>query len=267
MSSGSHPDHHGLNAWWLWLHAGLWWSGVGSLHLHSAGLLPGQPPRLPEPPCPCGHRHTQTLVGAEHQSKVIDYLDWFTVFPCNPLLLFPKTSEMISRTFNNKFDYSQRDEVQRTIFIFLVSQVGVDVTFSCGPSVFQLLASTSLENPTLRKMPSGETPQTLNCLVSSTAASRLILSCLWNDFCSSSSSKGKPVMWNTHQSYWCLSCSVTFSSEFNYFCDAIVHAVSHSRITLSCLMVCICSYHSLHVQSQYVLQTAFHTVYLDLQNP
>lgn len=44
VPSGGYPDHHGLDARRLWLHVGIWWSGVGSLHLHSAGVLPGGPP-------------------------------------------------------------------------------------------------------------------------------------------------------------------------------------------------------------------------------
>lgn len=59
VSSGGHPDHHGLDARWFWLHVGVWWSGVGSLHVHSAGLLSCQAPQPPEPPCCCSHRLTQ----------------------------------------------------------------------------------------------------------------------------------------------------------------------------------------------------------------
>lgn len=51
-------------------------------------------------------------------------------------------------------------------------------------SVFQLGASTSSGNPTLRRTPSGETHQTPNCLVSSAAGLRIIMSCYVLKLCS-----------------------------------------------------------------------------------
>lgn len=57
--SGGDPDHHGLDARWFRLHVGIWWSGVGSLYVHSAGLLSGQPPHPPEPPCHRSYHYTQ----------------------------------------------------------------------------------------------------------------------------------------------------------------------------------------------------------------
>lgn len=62
VPSGGHPDHHGLDARWLWLHVGIWWPGVGSLHLHSAGVLPSGPPQPSEPPWPRCHHHSQRWV-------------------------------------------------------------------------------------------------------------------------------------------------------------------------------------------------------------
>lgn len=62
VSSGGHLDNNGLDAWWLWLHVGVWWSSVGSLHLHSPSLLSGQTPQPSESACPHSHCHTQESV-------------------------------------------------------------------------------------------------------------------------------------------------------------------------------------------------------------
>lgn len=56
---GGYPDHHGLDAWWFWLHVGFWWSGVGSFYVHLASVLPGPPSQRPEPASSHSHRHTQ----------------------------------------------------------------------------------------------------------------------------------------------------------------------------------------------------------------
>lgn len=45
---GGDTDHHGPYARRLWLHVGVWRSGVGTLYLHHAGLLFGEPPQPTE---------------------------------------------------------------------------------------------------------------------------------------------------------------------------------------------------------------------------
>lgn len=36
---GSHFDYNGYYPWWIWIHAGIWRFGVGSICLQSSGLL------------------------------------------------------------------------------------------------------------------------------------------------------------------------------------------------------------------------------------
>lgn len=133
-SSGGHSNHHGLNAWWFWLHVGLWWSGVGSLYLHHAGILPGQSPQPAEPPSTRSHRHPQTWV-EERQTEL------------NNKQCPGSVSVSIERNHSSCWC--------RHVLLVLV---------------FQSLDSTSSENPTPRRTPSGETRQTPDCLVSPAAA-------------------------------------------------------------------------------------------------
>lgn len=40
FSPGCHSDHNGHCAWWVWLHAGIWWPCLGSIPVLPAASLP-----------------------------------------------------------------------------------------------------------------------------------------------------------------------------------------------------------------------------------